>query len=362
MSGSEFEGATYRAIFQWLPLPVILLDDELKVILANHAAAQLLHLRNGATGLPITSILRQKQVGELMRDFGGKQTKTLEISIPRRRWRAPLTVRITMRRLVSRGGTVRSARREFRLLVLEDVTSKVEMEEQLVQAEKVAGMGQLAAGIAHELSNPLSSIASNLLFVRDRVAQDQPTLEAIEATAERLDDMRQLLATLSGFTRPHQPRYEPTDLHDLIRRAVAFVAREAEARGIQLSVAFAPTSLECEVDVRVIKQVLLNLLKNAMEAMPEGGRLEVRTRPAAPEANSAAIVEIADSGIGIAETDLRRVFRPLYSTKPHGTGLGLPFCRQAIEEHGGEIRIASRKGSGTTITFTLPRCQATPNE
>jgi signal transduction histidine kinase len=97
-------------------------------------------------------------------------------------------------------------------------------------------------------------------------------------------------------------------------------------------------------------------LKNAMEAMPAGGRLQIRTeqREESDGEPPLALVEVKDSGVGISDVDLRKVFRPLYSTKPRGTGLGLPFCRQVIEEHGGEIRINSRNGSGTTVTFTIP--------
>jgi signal transduction histidine kinase len=117
--------------------------------------------------------------------------------------------------------------------------------------------------------------------------------------------------------------------------------------------AAAPT---CEVDVRLIKQVLLNLLKNAMEAMPDGGRITVHTAQAASGGEPGPIVvQISDTGAGIAEADLRRVFRPLFSTKRRGAGLGLSFCRQTVEEHGGAIRIASAgKDQGTSVYVSLP--------
>ncbi|HWC16543.1 MAG TPA: ATP-binding protein, partial [Terriglobales bacterium] len=206
--------------------------------------------------------------------------------------------------------------------------------------------------------------ASNLKFVRDRLNGDEAGLQAIESTAERVDDMRQLLLTLSGFTRPARPRYEIGDIHEVLRGAVNFIAHDAEARRIQLAVSFAPEKLECEMDVRIVKQVMLNLLKNAMEAMPDGGRLEVRTRSVAvdEDAPASAVVEVADTGMGIAAEDLRKVFRPLYSTKPTGAGLGLSFCRQAIQEHGGEIHLTSRQGSGTTVTLSIPVRQATFNQ
>ena len=364
MSGSEFENSIYWAMFQWLPLPIILLDERFFIVLANPAAAELLHLRK--TGpLSFASVVQKRNAEDLIRDISPNQVKVVQIDVKGSTRRPPQTLKITASLLCrlglpnsSEGSQSRSRVREFRLLMIQEVTSEVILQEQLVQVERLAGMGQLAAGIAHELANPLASIASNLLYVRNSLParQNGRIREAVETTAERVDDMRELLTTLSSFTRQRHPRYEVADFHDLIQRTVTFIAREAEYRHIQILVSFAPFGLSCQMDVRLMKQVLLNLLKNAMEAMPGGGRLEIRTEQSEASDGEPALaqIDVKDSGIGISETDLLKVFRPLYSTKPRGTGLGLPFCRQVIEEHGGEIRINSRKGSGTTVTFTIP--------
>jgi signal transduction histidine kinase len=170
-----------------------------------------------------------------------------------------------------------------------------------------------------------------------------------------------LLGTLSGLPGRAAPRYEAADVHELVRRCVTFVAKDAERRQVALGVHFAAATLTCELDTRLIKQVLLNLLKNAMEAMPHGGRVDVTTRATPDErAPDSVTIEIADSGVGIPESDLRKVFRPLFSTKARGAGLGLSFCRQAVEEHGGEIRLNSRgNGHGTVVVVTLPVRQTT---
>jgi signal transduction histidine kinase len=364
MSGSEFS-PVYRAMFQWLPLPIILLDERFCILLANPAAAELLHLRK--TGpLSFASVVRKRNAEDLIRDLSANQVKVVQIDVKGSTRRPPQTLKITARRLLCRLGMPnssgdlqsRSRAREFRLLMIQEVTSEVILQEQLVEVERLAGMGQLAAGIAHELSNPLASIASNLLYMRNNLpARHNGTiLEAVETTAEQVNDMRELLTTLSSFTRQRHPRYEVADVHDLIRRTLTFIAREAEDRHIQVRVSFTPFGLSCHMDVRMMKQVLLNLLKNAMEAMPGGGRLEIRTEQIDEADGEPAFIriDVKDSGVGISETDLRKVFRPLYSTKPRGTGLGLPFCRQVIEEHGGGICISTRKGSGTTVTFTIP--------
>jgi signal transduction histidine kinase len=168
--------------------------------------------------------------------------------------------------------------------------------------------------------------------------------------------MRQLLGTLSSVPRRSAPRFELADVHRVIRQCVAFIARDAERRQISIDVALSAAAAMCEIDVRLIKQVLLNLLKNAMEAMRDGGRIVIQTsRPAAEAEPGVVVIEIADTGVGIAECDFRRVFRPLFSTKRGGAGLGLSFCRQAVEEHGGAIQITSvGKDQGTTVCVSLP--------
>ncbi len=142
----------------------------------------------------------------------------------------------------------------------------------------------------------------------------------------------------------------------MIRKTITFIAQEAEQRHIVLTVSFAPSPLECEVDIVMMRQVLLNLLKNAMEAMTSGGKLTVNCGFSAADQDhsDSALIEIVDTGKGIPESEVRKVFRPLYSTKAHGMGLGLSFCRQAVEEHGGTISLASRPGNGTTVTLLLP--------
>jgi signal transduction histidine kinase len=168
--------------------------------------------------------------------------------------------------------------------------------------------------------------------------------------------MRQLLGTLSHLPGRAAPRYQIGDLHQLIRQCAAFVAKDAERRGVSMRMALSPAATMCEMDLRLIKQVLVNLLKNAMEAIHDGGRITIRTWQATAEGEAdSVLIEIADTGVGIAECDLRFVFRPLFTTKRGGAGLGLSFCRQAVEEHGGAIRITTGgKDHGTTVCVSLP--------
>lgn len=358
----EFESSTYRTIFEWLPVSVALLDEQLRVMLANRATSEMFGLPpEQLTGLSILSLIPHPNLAGFLLDSGRNRRTVLEVQPPTPPDEPAITLKITAVPVDSPQSSRRppARTRQLRLVLIENVTQKLVLEQQLVQAEKLAGMGQLATGIAHELGNPLASINANLLFLRDSVATSCPAevAEALDTTVEKLNDMRQLLSTISNFARPPERKYEVVDLNQVVRRSATFIAKEAERRRIQVNALLTPFVIPCRIDRRLINQVLLNLFKNAMEAMPKGGRLEVRTdHQSSMEDGGTAIIEVADTGMGIAATDIQKVFRPLYSTKPHGMGLGLPFCRQVVDEHSGEIQVTSHTG-GTTVTLKLPAYQ-----
>ncbi len=366
-------GSACRAIVQCLPQAVVLVDARLRVVLANRAASSLFRQRAGQMrGVPITRLVPDYHLAVLLR-CGDRRAKFVETSLLLAdERRSAVTLSITIVPLGyrgevdappnprARGDATESG--EFQLLVLENTSEKVLLEQQLVDTEKQAAMGQLAAGILHEVTNPLTSLGSNLVFVRQRLAPGGPddAAQALDVSLEQLDRVRELLGTLSAVPRRPAPKFENADLHNVIRRCAAFIAKDAERRRIELTFSLAPEARHCEVDVRLIKQVLLNLFKNAMEAMPAGGRIVVSTssRAATRTEPESVVIEIADSGMGISESDLRKVFRPLFSTKPRGAGLGLSFCRQVIEEHGGSIRLTSAGSRGGTVaTVSVPRHQ-----
>jgi two-component system, NtrC family, sensor kinase len=351
----------------------VLLDQEQRVVLSNRAASLLLSVPSQQMqGVAFTSLIPENRVDLLLGDFHNRRLRVMEISLPPSgRSRGLRTVSITAVRLARIAIDTRGRRNvsasapahEYRLLLLEDVTDRAALEQQLVETEKQAAIGQLAAGILHEVSNPLASLGANLLFIRDSLVESHTpdVLQALDTSLDQLAHMRQILGTLSSFPSRHAPHYEVSDLNAVVERCVTFMACEAQRRRIALATSFSSPALACEMDVRLIKQVLLNLLKNAMEATPEGGRIDVRTCYRARRRNdpSVAMIEVADTGIGIMDSDLHKVFRPLFSTKPRGTGLGLSFCRQAVEEHGGNIRLTSRgRGQGTVATVSLPVRQA----
>jgi len=353
----EFDRSTCRAIVRSLPQAVVLLDAKFRVALANRAASALFERpADRLCGEDVGCLIPDGDLHTALGVAATRRTRVIETRLP-----APTgarTIKINAVPLTLWD----CLKQTFWLLLIEDLSDTVMLEQQLIETEKRAAMGQLAAGILHEVANPLTSLGSNLLFVRGRLqpSAESDVLQALDVSLQQLDEMRQMLGTLSGFPGRTAPRYELVDLHDVLRTSLMFIAREAERRRVDVNASFG-SPIPCEIDVRLLKQVVLNLLNNAMEAMPHGGRIDIRTalRPPIGDESPAILIQIADTGVGIAEADLRKVFRPLFSTKPRGAGLGLSFCRQAIEEQGGEIRLTScGRNRGTVATICLPIRQA----
>lgn len=241
------------------------------------------------------------------------------------------------------------------LVVLEDITDKIRMEEQLIQSEKLAGMGQLAASIAHELGNPLNAMTAILQEIKPLLRKKAGEVcRRIDVVLDNLKAMDELLRDLISFTAPRQRRLRCADIHKAISQVLILVSRQAARQHIKITTDFSEDIPECWIDVRQMKQVFLNLFKNAMEVMPNGGTLSVSTRLLRKYKKGHIVVEVADTGVGIPEDELSVIFKPFYTTKESGTGLGLSTCRTIIEEHFGSIKVESSFGKGSTFTLSIP--------
>ena len=345
----------YRTVIDALPHALLVLDGQLNMVLCNRSGEEL--LAQGARAVvdyKFFTLLAypdlQNQARAVLHNGG---TKVVELYLDSE----PGSPKVL--RAVVTAVWPRAEENPLCLLLLEDISERVQLEEQLVQSEKLAAMGLLAQSMAHELGNPLGIMTSTLQYVRERLEQTgSPALtEAIDTIMESVNQMHELLLDLSGFTGAQRPRFEATDLRRALAQVLALIQREAERHNIQLFRQFDDRLPACEVDAREVKQLFLNLLKNAIEAMPGGGRLSVTMRlvpKAASESEDEIRLEIADTGLGMSDSEVRSIFRPFYSTKPKGTGLGLPFCRRVVEEHGGEITVHSQLGAGSTFVVTLP--------
>jgi Amt family ammonium transporter len=233
-----------------------------------------------------------------------------------------------------------------------------ETQRQLFQSEKMAALGKLSAGIAHEIRNPLTSIKILIHSLVDEMATPasrEKDLTVIESEIERVN---KIIKQFLEFARPRPPSLEPMDVRKVLDETLALVAYEMEAQGVALEKEYAPELPPVPMDREQMKQVFLNILLNAIQAMEEGGQLKVLTalKNHSAGAKNQSVMEISfqDTGRGIPEDMQARVFEPFFSTKEEGIGLGLPIAQRIVEEHGGKIRLESIPGKGTIFYLTIP--------
>ena len=226
----------------------------------------------------------------------------------------------------------------------------------MLRADRLATIGELAAGAAHEIRNPLTSIRSSLQYVETRCREENER-KLLGVALRETDRIDEILSALLSFSRPSEIRKEPCDLLALVDESAALVAIQARAGGIEVRTAFPPRPIVVEADASQLKQVFLNVFLNAVQAMAAGGRLTVEVPP--PEGGK-AVVRVSDTGPGIPEEILEKVFDPFFTTKKGGTGLGLSICYTIVRAHGGEIELRSRPGEGTTVLVSLPAGARSP--
>lgn len=224
---------------------------------------------------------------------------------------------------------------------------------QAVRAERLASVGKMAAGAAHEINNPLAIIAgkAQLLLSRERAPEDARALESIVEQTRRAS---KVLADLLKFARPGEPQRQPTLMNSLAHQVVDAMRDRLEAARVRVEEDYAPGLPRVRVDRRQMEQVLVNLILNAEQAMPGGGQITLRLRPA--QDRQAVVMQVSDTGPGIPADALDRVFEPFFTTRQDrgGTGLGLSVCHGIVEAHRGGITLHSAAGGGTTCTVTLP--------
>ena len=221
--------------------------------------------------------------------------------------------------------------------------------DQLRRADRLSSVGQLAAGLAHEIRNPLASIRGAVDVLDNERSPEKLRAEFRGIVKRETRRLEQLLTNLLDFARPSEPKYTRVPIEQLLAAVTTLVGKTADRHRVKVRVDVAPgiPSLECDPDQ--LRQVFLNLLLNAIQAMPDGGEIVVAAR----RSGGNLIVDVIDEGSGI-EGDTERIFDPFFTTKENGTGLGLAVVRRIIEQHDGEIRAEPNEGGGATFSVTLP--------
>lgn len=223
--------------------------------------------------------------------------------------------------------------------------------DQSIQDNKLVLLGKLAASLSHEIRNPLSAIKLSLQYLRtgERISENDFN-ETIDTSLEAAERIEFLTQSILEFSRKNTENAEASDVCNIAEKAYIIVEGTAKKKSLTLYKSFADSIPKLHVNPNKILQVLLNLLTNAIDATHHGGRVEIKLR--SHEGN--VVIEVTDSGIGIAAEDQQRIFEDFFTKKKHGTGLGLGVCRNILKEYNGEISFHSEVNKGTTFLVTLP--------
>lgn len=241
-----------------------------------------------------------------------------------------------------------------RVVHFQDLTELRRMELVVARAEHLAGIGRLAANIAHEIRNPLASISGSVEVLKSFPGVDKETRNLIDITVREVDRVNALITGLLDYARPRAEDRQRLDLAEIVMEVAMIFDRERRACEITL---IQDLAREVWVDggQGQLRQVIWNLLRNAVEAMPEGGKIHIRVEQGVGmEGHMEAWLTIRDTGTGIAQADIGRIFEPFFSRKPNGTGLGLATTARIMEEHSGSIDVTSDEGKGTTFLLRFP--------
>jgi len=265
----------------------------------------------------------------------------------------------TVRRILLSGSRTEPSDTEEETIhfLIKDIEQRKLMEEQLAQADRLASIGELSSGVAHEINNPLGVILgyTQLLLRNEKVNSER--YDDLKTIEKHVRNCKSIVEDLLSFSRKSETAKELVDIRDLIDEVVVFVRHHADIENIKIEKKFRENVLPAMMDEKKIKQVLINLLVNAIHAVGKQGRIVIAS--ALDAASRHLRVTVQDNGHGIEKKDLKKIFDPFFTTKStgEGTGLGLSVSYGIIKDHGGQIEVESKQGEGSTFTFTLP---ATP--
>jgi two-component system sensor histidine kinase HydH len=238
------------------------------------------------------------------------------------------------------------------VFIFRDLVEVRRLQQEVERTKRLASLGSLAAGVAHEIRNPLSSVKGFATYFREKLKdspQDRDTATTMIQEVERLD---RVIGQLLEFARPSTLKIKPVRVTDLIRHSLKLIEGDARTKGVEVKADLPANLPQALMDADRMNQVLLNLYLNAIQAMDGGGVLQVTV--SRDDSRKLTTITVSDNGRGIEAADQERIFDPYFTTKSDGTGLGLAIVHKILDAHGGSIKVRSQKGAGTTVTMTLP--------
>jgi PAS domain S-box-containing protein len=330
---------------------VIVTDEEHRVILVNKAAERMLPIASGRIigDRPVWEVVADADIAEFARG-----TLENDDSVSDREFALDHggTTRILSCSLIP---LVQAGHIRGNILQIEDISEKRGREARLRRAESLASLTTLAAGVAHEIKNPLGSIGIHNQLIQKLVSRlENDEAEAISSYLHVIDEeierLNKIVVDFLFAVRPMNTHLEDRDLNPLIEDLLSFVQYELEQSNVELIKDLDETIPSLKLDPKYLKQAVLNLVKNAISAMPDGGILRVSTQLRGDQ----VLFRISDNGVGMSADVRDKIFEPYFTTKDFGSGIGLTLVYKVVKEHMGDISVLSREGRGTTFTITLP--------
>jgi two-component system sensor histidine kinase HydH len=333
-----------EALVKNMPIGLIALDDSGQIVICNEKAQAILNVScSDALGKQATTILPGplKNLLEELPEQGGLLERDIKLTSSDGKdqiWE------------IIAAGLMDEGIPAGRILLVHDATAIRELEKEVTKSRHLTSIGSLAAGVAHEIRNPLSSIKGFAVYLKERLSGNLEDKKTAEVMIQEVERLNRVISQLIEFARPLELKKEKTRFSDLVRHTVKLIDAEARKNKITIDMEIDTDAPLIEVDPDKIKQVLLNVFLNSLAAMKRGGKLVIMLLPG----ESYLSVIISDTGMGIEKTDLPRIYDPYFTSKPAGTGLGLAIVQKIMEAHGGHINVESTAGQGTKIFLLFP--------
>lgn len=347
------EKGLIETIFHSMQEGLVLLDSRGRIDFANRAAEQLLGFSMpAAEGTRIGRYLRDVEWESILsldaREWSRLLSREIEVNYPEHRFLAFYVMPLQ--------GADKARAAAGAVLILRDVTRDRQNEAQSIESERLRAITLLAAGVAHEIGNPLNSLNIHLQLLKREIqglpeSRRQDLGDLLDVSAREVERLDGIITEFLQAVRPVKPKLESVEFPRLLREALDFQKHEMSDRRVLVETDIAPDLPTVRVDRGQIRQVLFNLVKNAAEAMAGGGVLRI----AVGATDRFVRFSVRDTGTGITPEQMSRIFEPYYTTKAGGSGLGMMIVQRIVRDHGGEIEIHSEPQRGTTVTVFLPR-------